>query len=82
MIGFFLIACACLNVLYMICATRVNVVFVVIFFGAALGFILAASARWCIAEGSVITAGRLVVVSHPISRLEGLEPPTPSVFAY
>lgn len=59
----FLIACAVLNVLFLICATRINVVFFVIFLGATLGFILAASARWCIAEGHVALAGRLVVVS-------------------
>lgn len=47
-------------------------VFFVIFLGASLGFILAASARWCIAEGHVALAERLVVVSpaplhlHPI----------------
>ena len=34
-----------------------------IFFGAGLGFALAAAARWCIAEGAMVTAGRLVVVS-------------------
>jgi hypothetical protein len=58
----FLIACAVLNVLFLICATRINVVFFVIFLGASLGFILAASARWSIAEGHVALAGRLVVV--------------------
>jgi hypothetical protein len=58
----FLIACACLNLFFLICATRINVVFFVIFLGATLGFILAASARWCIAEGHVALAGRLVVV--------------------
>lgn len=34
-----------------------------IFFGAGLGFVLAAAARWCIAEGALVTAGRLVIVS-------------------
>jgi len=63
MTAFFLIACACLNVLFVICATRVNIVFMLIFFGAGLGFVLAAAARWCIAEGALVTAGRLVVVS-------------------
>jgi hypothetical protein len=52
-----------LNVLFVICATRVNIVFLLIFFGAGLGFVLAAAARWCIAEGALVTAGRLVVVS-------------------
>jgi hypothetical protein len=63
MLGFFLISCACLNVFFTICATRINVVFLVIFFGATLGFILAASARWRLAEGDLATAGSLVVVS-------------------
>ncbi|KAK3704136.1 hypothetical protein LTR37_013976 [Vermiconidia calcicola] len=59
--GFFLIACAILNVLFTICATRINVVFVVIFVGATMGFVLAASSRWCLANGNVGAAGQLVV---------------------
>lgn len=47
----------------MICATRINIVFMLVFFGAGLGFVLAAAARWCIAEGALVTAGRLVIVS-------------------
>ena len=67
--GMFLIACAVLNIFFLICATRINVVFFVIFLGASLGFILAASARWCIAEGHVALAERLVVVSHALLHL-------------
>ena len=61
--AFFLIACAALNLLFIICATRINVVFFIIFIGAFLGFVFAASARWCIAEGYIVTAGHLVVVN-------------------
>lgn len=34
-----------------------------VFTGACLGFVLAASARWCIAEGNLTAAGQLAVVS-------------------
>ena len=47
----------------MICATRINVVFFIVFTGACLGFVLAAAARWCVADGRLALAGRLVVVS-------------------
>ena len=67
--GMFLIACAVLNIFFLICATRINVVFFVIFLGASLGFILAASARWCIAEGHVALAERLVVVCPALLHL-------------
>jgi hypothetical protein len=60
----FLIACAALILFCTICATRNNVVFIVVFIGASLGFVLAASARWSIAEGHIALAGRLVVVGH------------------
>lgn len=70
--GFFLIACACLNVLYIICATRVNIVFVLIFFTACLGFILAASARWVLAEGNLAVATKLVTVSYRLNNFVAL----------
>jgi hypothetical protein len=68
----FLIACAALNLFFLICATRINVVFLAIFFGATLGFTLAASARWCIAEGHVALAGRLVVVCAALEYIPGI----------
>lgn len=60
--AFFLISVAALNILFIIMATRINIVFLLVFTGAFLGFVLAASARWCLAEGSTELAGRLVVV--------------------
>lgn len=52
--------------LFIIAATRINAVFLLIFIGAGLGFVLLASALWATAELSMAAAGHLMVVSSMV----------------
>jgi hypothetical protein len=65
-IAFFLIACAVLNVFFVIAALKVNVVYLLIFVTAGLGFTLLAAAFWALAEGAVAAGTSLQVVSNPL----------------
>jgi hypothetical protein len=55
-----------LNVFFIIAALKVNVVYLLIFVTAGLGFTLLAAAFWALAEGAVATGTSLQVVSAPI----------------
>lgn len=61
MTGFFPVVVGCLNVIFMIAATRINAVFFLIFTAAGLGFFLLAASLWAAAEGSASTANLMVV---------------------
>jgi hypothetical protein len=56
-------AIAILNVFFLICATRINAVFVFIFFGAGLGFSLLCAALFAFGDGLVDAGSKLLVVS-------------------
>lgn len=51
-----------LNIIFMICSTKVNAIFFTLFVGAALGFFLFTAALWALAEGHLTTGATLVVV--------------------
>ena len=63
LIAFFFIAMAMLMFVYMLCATRTNVVYVVIFFSLIISFALGGAAHWRLGEGNTVVVDRLVVVS-------------------
>ena len=58
--GFYACFMGVLSFVYLICSVRTNAIFVVIFIGATLGFVLAAGAFWSLAEGHMIGAKLLV----------------------
>jgi len=47
----------------MVCATKVNAVFLLLFAGAGLGFFLLTAALWALAAGNVTNGATLMVVS-------------------
>lgn len=55
-----------MNLFFMICATKINVVFFLIFAGAGLGFTLLSSALWALAEGALDAGAKLLVVSMTV----------------
>lgn len=59
--AFFPVAVACLNIIFMIAATRINAVFLLVFISAGLGFFLLASGLWLAAEGEARASSLLVV---------------------
>lgn len=63
---------AILMVIYMVCATRINVVFVAIFAALAVFFTLLAAGYWRLGLEDAVVGDRLMVVSllalaHPIT---------------
>ena len=72
-LAFFPIGVGCMNAFFCICATKINLVFLLIFAGSGLGFTLLGSALWAIAEGATVASGKLLVVSlgqhHGVARL-------------
>ncbi|KKO99478.1 hypothetical protein THAR02_08417 [Trichoderma harzianum] len=58
-LAFGLIFTAVLVAIYTICATRLNVVFVCLFFTLTLALICLAVSYWCIARGNDVVGGRL-----------------------
>ncbi|KAB8266407.1 Protein alcS, partial [Aspergillus minisclerotigenes] len=59
--AFLFIAMAILVTIYMICATRTNLVYVLIFAALILVFVCLAAAYWRLADGDVVVGNRLVV---------------------
>jgi hypothetical protein len=51
---------AILSLIYLICSLRTNLVFVLVFTAATLGFTLAASAFWTLAQGKLVVRGKLL----------------------
>lgn len=64
-VGYFPLAIGLLNVLFMVCATKVNAVFLSLFAGAGLGFFLLTAALWALAAGDPARGATLLVVSRP-----------------
>lgn len=54
---------AVLMLIFMICATRINVVYVLIFLSLLLVFLLLSSAYWVLGQGDAATGNRCVKVS-------------------
>lgn len=57
---------AVLMVIYTVCATRTNIVYVVIFTALIVLFALLAAAYWRLGQGDVVVGNRLTVVSSAI----------------
>ena len=66
--GFFLLFMGLLCFMYLICALRTNIVFVTIFLGLFLTFVVLTGSYWQLALGHLQTAARLQIVSHPCDR--------------
>jgi uncharacterized protein len=61
--GFFPLFMAVLCVIYLICALRTNIIFVIVFFLLIIALGMLAGAHWQLAESNVALAGRLQIVS-------------------
>jgi hypothetical protein len=61
--GFFLLFMGLLCFMYLICALRTNIVFVTIFLGLFLTFVVLTGSYWQLALGHTQTAARLQIVS-------------------
>lgn len=62
-IAFFFLFMAVLMVIYMVCATRINVVFFLIFAALIVFFSLLAAGYWRLGLGDAVIGNRLMVVS-------------------
>ncbi|KAL2069815.1 hypothetical protein VTL71DRAFT_14494 [Oculimacula yallundae] len=58
--AFYALFMGVLSTIFLVCSLRTNVVFVVVFIGASLGFFLAAGSFWTTAQGMTIGATLLV----------------------
>jgi succinate-acetate transporter protein len=56
---------AILMLIFMICATRTNVVYTLIFLSLILVFLLLTAGYWQLAEGNTRVGGRCIKVSIP-----------------
>lgn len=65
--AFLFIAMAILVTIYMICATRTNLVYVLIFAALILVFVCLAAAYWRLADGDTVVGNRLIVVCFSVS---------------
>jgi succinate-acetate transporter protein len=54
--GFYVLFMGVLSFIFLICSLRTNVIFVIIFISATLGFCLAAAAFWTAAQGMAISS--------------------------
>ncbi|RDW64933.1 hypothetical protein BP6252_10584 [Coleophoma cylindrospora] len=59
--GFYTISMAMLSTIFLVCSFRTNVVFVLIFTCADLGFILVTGAFWQLAQGNAAVGSKLLV---------------------
>ena len=62
-IGFFLLFMGLLSLIYLVCALRTNLVFVAIFLGLLLTFVILTAAYWHTAQGHTEMAERLQVAA-------------------
>lgn len=62
-IGFFLLFMGLLSLLYLVCALRTNMVFVTIFFGLFMCFVLLTGSYWNIAINQGAVAAKLQIAS-------------------
>ncbi|KAI4093030.1 MAG: hypothetical protein LQ344_003177 [Seirophora lacunosa] len=70
--GFFLLFMGLLSLLYLICALRTNLVFVTIFFGLFMTFVILTGSYWEIAIGHTAIAARLQIASGAFAFLASL----------
>lgn len=57
---------AVLMLIFMICATRTNLVYTLIFLSLLIVFLLLSSAYWTLGEGSAAVGARCVKVCHTL----------------
>lgn len=62
-LGFFFLFMGVLTLIYLICALRTNLMFVAIFLGLFMTFVLLAAADWHHANGNHPLGGTLQIVS-------------------
>ncbi|KAL8874036.1 MAG: hypothetical protein Q9174_000576 [Haloplaca sp. 1 TL-2023] len=67
--GFFLLFMGVLSLMYLICALRTNIVFVTIFFGLFMCFVILTGAYWHNAVGNAAMASKLQVASGAFALL-------------
>lgn len=58
---------AVLMLVFMICATRTNLVYTLIFLSLLLVFLLLSSAYWTLGEGNSTTGNKCVIVCSPLA---------------
>ncbi|KAI9804503.1 MAG: hypothetical protein M1825_001402 [Sarcosagium campestre] len=68
-LGFYMLFMAILSFIYMICALRTNIVFVMIFFGLFSTFAFLTATYWQIADGAAAAGARLQIASGVFSLL-------------
>ena len=61
--GFFLLFMGLMSLIYLVCALRTNIVFVVIFLGLFLTFVFLAGSYWQLANGNRAVSGQLQVAA-------------------
>ncbi|EME40933.1 hypothetical protein DOTSEDRAFT_136849 [Dothistroma septosporum NZE10] len=61
--GFYPLSLAILSLIFLMCSTRTNLVFFLVFVAATMGFGFAAGSFWQIANGNIVLAGKLLVGS-------------------
>jgi uncharacterized protein len=72
--AFLFLTMAILMLIFMICATRTNIVYTLIFLSLIVVFLLLTAGYWQSAEGNAATGGRCIVVSSsPLSYNAGRE---------
>ena len=72
LLAFFFISMAVMMLIFMICATRTNVVYTVLFLTLLIVFLLLSSAHWLLAEGNSVAGIKYVKVSTPVYTLKPL----------
>ncbi|KAK5163687.1 hypothetical protein LTR04_002309 [Oleoguttula sp. CCFEE 6159] len=65
--AFFLLFMGVLCLVYLICALRTNVVFVIIFATLVTGFVLLAGTYWQLSNGNAVLAGRLQITAGAVT---------------
>ena len=71
--GFFMLFMAILSLIYLVCAIRTNIIFVIIFMGLFFDFAFLTGAYWQNALGEHDTANKLQVVSPPMLFLQSAQ---------
>ena len=62
-LGFFLLFMGLMSLMYLVCALRTNIVFVAIFTGLTMVFLILTGSYWCLALGETEAANKLQVVA-------------------
>lgn len=60
-IGFYPLSLCILSVIFLLCSTRTNLIFFLVFIAASMGFGMAAGSFFQIGNGNMVLAGKLLV---------------------